>query len=324
MAEFPALPLFTDAYLADTRHLTTEEHGAYLLLLMCAWRTRGCALKDDNRALARIVGVGTVRWRRLRPVLADFFDIDGGLWRQKKLTAVYEGVQERVAKNRANGAKGGRVRAALRAARQPAPATASGGGGGDGAGENVPTRLQNQKPEPKPVAEVDPVARAVQAAAAAAGLDGDCCDTSPVSGWLEAGADLDADILPVLVRLGSRELARAGQRPGHLNYYSKAVLEARDRRLGALKAGAAHAASRPAPPPKRAFDRDSADDWRQFLGDADSRFRGDYISRNWHIGPGHPHFLPAELGPDPREALNPDIPTEIRARYGPLWRWRRD
>lgn len=32
MAEFPALPLWTDAYIGDTAHLTNEEHGVYLRL----------------------------------------------------------------------------------------------------------------------------------------------------------------------------------------------------------------------------------------------------------------------------------------------------
>ena len=88
VAEFPALPLFTDAYLADTRHLTAEEHGAYLLLLMCAWRTRGCALKDCDQTLARTVGVTRARWRKLKPVMLEFFTADGGVWQQKKLSDV--------------------------------------------------------------------------------------------------------------------------------------------------------------------------------------------------------------------------------------------
>ncbi len=107
MAEFPALPFFTDAYLADTRHLTTEEHGVYLLLLMCAWRTRGCALRDEDRMLARIAGVSSGKWRKLRPAMLEFFTVEAGYWRQKKLSKVYETVSKKVERNRLNGAKGG-------------------------------------------------------------------------------------------------------------------------------------------------------------------------------------------------------------------------
>lgn len=86
MAEFPALPLWTDAYLGDTTHLTTIEHGAYLLLLMTAWRTRDCSLPDDDRLLARYARCTAGQWKRLRPVLEPFFVSENGQWRQSRLT----------------------------------------------------------------------------------------------------------------------------------------------------------------------------------------------------------------------------------------------
>jgi uncharacterized protein YdaU (DUF1376 family) len=323
MAEFPALPLFTDAYLADTRHLTAEEHGAYLLLLMCAWRTRGCALKDCDRTLARIVGVTRLRWKKLRPVLAEFFDISGGLWRQKKLSEVYDGVAARVAKNRANGAKGGRARAA----RLPKARDDGSAGGsqpsGQTSGKGLPakTRIQNQTPEPKEVAEGEG-AEAFAAVLAAAGLDEGKGDRAAFDGWCASGANVEADMLPVIRRIAAREQAKAGRVPVSLAYYTPAVMEARDSRLGAVKAGQAHAAAHPAAPPKRVFNPASEADWRTFLGDGTSRFRGDYLSANWAIGREHPVFEATTLGPDPRDALNTRIPPAIMAEYGPRWRWR--
>lgn len=88
MAEFPHLPMFTDAYLADTRHLTTEEHGAYLLLLMEAWRRPECCLPDDDVLLARLSGLPAQRWAEVKPVVMSFWKRDGRrkVWTQKRLS----------------------------------------------------------------------------------------------------------------------------------------------------------------------------------------------------------------------------------------------
>lgn len=85
MAEFPALPLWTDAYLGDTRHLSTLEHGAYLLLLMTAWRSKETSLPDDDRLLAKYAGLGPRQWASVRPVLEAFYTIENGKWIQFRL-----------------------------------------------------------------------------------------------------------------------------------------------------------------------------------------------------------------------------------------------
>ena len=53
MAEYPYMPLWTDAYLADTLDLSTAEHGLYLVMMMVAWRRQDCALPDDMAWLKR-------------------------------------------------------------------------------------------------------------------------------------------------------------------------------------------------------------------------------------------------------------------------------
>jgi uncharacterized protein YdaU (DUF1376 family) len=72
------MPVYIGEYLADTMHLNTEQHGAYLLLLFHLWR-RGI-LHDDDIALAQITRLGKNAWSIARPVLADFFEIYDGLW----------------------------------------------------------------------------------------------------------------------------------------------------------------------------------------------------------------------------------------------------
>jgi uncharacterized protein YdaU (DUF1376 family) len=83
------MPLFVGDYIADTGHLTTEQHGAYLLLLMHQWRTG--PLPMDARQLARIARMSTSMWtRRCASVVLPFFtETPGGLV-QKRLAEEQE------------------------------------------------------------------------------------------------------------------------------------------------------------------------------------------------------------------------------------------
>lgn len=95
MAEFPALQLWTDAYLGDTAHLTTIEHGAYLLLLMTAWRTSDCSLPDDDKMLARYCRMTAAQWARIKPLMLTFWQVQNGRWRQRRLTDEYNAVRQK-------------------------------------------------------------------------------------------------------------------------------------------------------------------------------------------------------------------------------------
>lgn len=93
MAEFPALPLWTDAFIADTVHLNNEQIGVYIRLIVASWRARDCCLPDDNNRLATTVGMTRKKWLATRPIIAEFFIIDAGFWRQKRLTFEREKVR---------------------------------------------------------------------------------------------------------------------------------------------------------------------------------------------------------------------------------------
>ncbi len=102
MTAAPALPLFGDAYMADTRHLSLEEHGAYLSLLLIAWRTAGCCLPANDKRLAQMLGISAARWGKLKPTVMAFWTIENGSWVQRRLAKERAFVEEKRAKNRAS------------------------------------------------------------------------------------------------------------------------------------------------------------------------------------------------------------------------------
>lgn len=110
MSKAPSMPMYWDAYLADTTHLSTEEHGAYLLLLAAMWRRDG-SVPDDDRDNARILGITLAKWRKIKARLSGTikgFEVENGQISQEKLRKTWEKTQEKIDTNRSNGAKGGR------------------------------------------------------------------------------------------------------------------------------------------------------------------------------------------------------------------------
>ena len=98
----PWMPLYVGDYLGDTGHLTTAQHGAYLLLMMHYWR-KG-ELPDDDSQLAKITKLPLRTWCDYRPVLQAFFH-DG--WRHKRIDAELMRMMRISEKRSSAGLKGG-------------------------------------------------------------------------------------------------------------------------------------------------------------------------------------------------------------------------
>lgn len=110
MTEIPAMMLWTDKYLGDTTHLTTVEHGAYMLILMAMWRAGG-VLPDDETRLARTARLSLDKWRKIAPTITDFLTVEDGRITQKRLKLELEKASSRLEKLKAAGHAGGTAKA---------------------------------------------------------------------------------------------------------------------------------------------------------------------------------------------------------------------
>lgn len=76
MAKFPSLPLFTDAFISDTMHLNAAQTGAYVMLLMCAWRSKDCSIPNDDSILARYARMDLRTWKANKKIIMEFWDLN--------------------------------------------------------------------------------------------------------------------------------------------------------------------------------------------------------------------------------------------------------
>ncbi len=73
------MPLYIADYLADTGHLSTIEHGAYVLLIMHYWQHKSLPPEDK---LARVARMTAKEWAASRDTLASLF---GANWKHKRV-----------------------------------------------------------------------------------------------------------------------------------------------------------------------------------------------------------------------------------------------
>ncbi len=77
------MPLYIGDYMSGTSRLTTEQHGAYLLLIMDYWKNG--ALPDNDGILAQITRLSPDAWSMHRAALEHFFTVENGEWKHKRI-----------------------------------------------------------------------------------------------------------------------------------------------------------------------------------------------------------------------------------------------
>lgn len=245
-------PHYIADYAADTMHLTTVQHGAYRLLMDAYWRNQG-PLEGDDEALAAITRLPLKEWRKMRPTIARFFQIDGA-WSHKRIEKELTKARQ-ISEQKANAG-----RASAEAKRQR---RVNGGStpvstalptaeqrDGDGAATGTSTAGQPLIPHTSQAAPSGAAGDAALARRSAKvsedlkAIFGTDENRTPgwavlaeISGWLMAGADPDLDILPTARSMAQRF---AGKRPpGSPSYLTNAVMEALAKRRGIVSAAPA-------------------------------------------------------------------------------------
>lgn len=154
------MPLYIGDYLADTTRLTTEQHGAYLLLIMDYWRNG--APPDDDTVLASVCRANTQGWKRLRPALIGFFRVVEARWHHSRIDKEIADAKASKAKAEAKAAKAAEARWGKHAAEQGDKESTS---NAPSIATSTPQDMHDQCPSPSPSLKTKPRSKAESATA---------------------------------------------------------------------------------------------------------------------------------------------------------------
>lgn len=90
MSQLPALPLWIDAWVADTAHLSRAERGLYHDLIVLMWKTPGCRVPNDLAWIARKLRCSAEEVAVLEVIIAEFCQSSGNWITQKRLQKEFD------------------------------------------------------------------------------------------------------------------------------------------------------------------------------------------------------------------------------------------
>lgn len=220
MSEFPSLPLFVDAYISDTEHLSDAEHGRYLKLLMMMWRSPECRIPNDDEWLARRFRRTVEEVRRdLRPLIAEFCACDGNWIIQRRLRSEWEWCVQKSRKNSASAKSRWNKEKEVSERNAPIPSPIKNSG-------SVETRAREQKPA---VSRETP---SVSISSAAIDLAGELTVLANADrddpGWCGAALRvqlmLDQGVAPEVMRVAVRKVAKNARDGPPFAYFEKPIM----------------------------------------------------------------------------------------------------
>ena len=109
MSSRPFMQFYVSDFIGDTMHLSTEQVGAYLLLISAMWNAGG-SLPNDETKLARITRMSVKKWRSVADDVLAFFTLTDAEVTHKRLTSELQKVESKSQSRSIAGAKGARAK----------------------------------------------------------------------------------------------------------------------------------------------------------------------------------------------------------------------
>jgi len=102
------MPVYIGDYLKDTTFLTTEQHGAYLLMLFACWQHG--SIPDSDAVICRVTGLSSDGWAASKSIILQYFKKNNGRIHHSRIDRELESAKAKKAHFSERGKKGNAVR----------------------------------------------------------------------------------------------------------------------------------------------------------------------------------------------------------------------